>query len=60
MFGNIEFVGELFKRQMVTDNIMIQIFTSLLGNDQGNDDKVNDNTIEAALKLMTMLGLNLE
>jgi hypothetical protein len=31
LFGNIEFVGELFKLLIVTESVMKQVLSSLLG-----------------------------
>jgi hypothetical protein len=36
------------------------VFSSLLGIDQESDSNVNDNTIEAAIRLISKLGLTLE
>lgn len=60
LFGNIEFVGELFKLSIVTDMVMNQVFTSLLGIDVESDASVNDITIEAALRLVSKLGPTLD
>jgi hypothetical protein len=60
LFGNIEFVGELFKQMIVTDQVMSQVFSSLLGIGQESDQNVNDNTIEAAIRLISKLGPTLE
>jgi hypothetical protein len=60
LFGNIEFVGELFKQMLVTDLVMSQVFSSLLGIGQESDLNVNDNTIEAGLRLISKLGPTLE
>jgi len=59
LFGNIEFVGELHKRQLITDIVLQTIFNNLLGIGLENDTNVNDNTIEAAIKLISKLGLTL-
>jgi translation initiation factor 4G len=60
LFGNIEFVGELFKQQIVTDSVMQSIFDNLLGLNLCDKKSVNDNTIEAAIKLMNKTGSTLE
>ena len=56
LFGNIEFVGELFKQSIVTDQIMNKVLSSLVGLETEQHSKVNDNTVEAAIKLITKLG----
>jgi hypothetical protein len=60
LFGNIEFVGELFKLNIVTDTVLNQVFISLLGIGVQDDSNINDNTIEAAIKLMNKVGHTLE
>lgn len=56
-FGNIEFVGELFKFGLVTESILYSIFESLLGI---GCYTVTEVTIDAALKLINKLGSKLE
>lgn len=60
LFGNIEFVGELFKEMIVSDMVMNQVFNSLLGINIVEVGSVNDNTIEAAIRLISNVGLTLE
>lgn len=60
LFGNIEFVGELVKASLVTEQIMQSVFNNLLGIDLETDSGVNDNTCEAAIRLITKLGITLE
>jgi len=60
LFGNIEFVGELIKASIVTDQIMQSVFFSLLGIEQATDTSVNDNTCEAAIRLISKLGITLD
>ena len=60
LFGNIEFVGELFKLYIITEQVMQQVLSSLLGIGTQSDHTVNDNTVEAAIKLMTNIGITLE
>ena len=44
----------------MTEVIMESIFGSLLGINTDSDTNVNDNTIEAAIKLVSKLGLTFE
>jgi hypothetical protein len=60
LFGNIEFVGELYKSQIVNDNVISQVFSSLLGIKQQSDESLNENTFEAALRLISKLGPTFE
>ena len=55
LFGNIEFVGELFKEQLLSDGIMKFIFESLLKIDSFTDD-----SIEAAIKFIEKVGPTIE
>ncbi|XP_024515440.1 eukaryotic translation initiation factor 4G-like [Selaginella moellendorffii] len=52
MLGNIRFIGELYKESMLTERIMHQCITSLLGEYQSPDEE----NIEALCKLMTTIG----
>ena len=45
LFGNIDFVGELYKELLISDVILTSIFENLLGIDQHTDSGVNDMTI---------------
>ena len=59
LFGNLDFVGELYREGLVSDVILASIFESLLGfNRQVNE--VTDTTIDAALKLINKLGSKME
>jgi hypothetical protein len=60
LFGNIEFVGELFKFQIVTETIFVSVLESLLGTGIGDDQNINDNTIEAAIRLINSNGLTID
>ena len=55
MFGNVEFVGELFRRRILPKTILVNIFELLLGLKE-NDSKTDDLTVEAAIKLMNKVG----
>jgi hypothetical protein len=56
LFGNIDFVGELYKELLISDVILTSIFENLLGIDQQTTSEVTDITIEAALILINKLG----
>lgn len=60
LFGNIDFVGELYKERLISDTILTSIFESLLGIDQLSTNAVSDITIDAALKLINKLGKKME
>ena len=58
MFKNIDFCGELNKNRIVSDSTLWSIFDGLIGlstQEEKNID-VNDNTVEAALKLINRIG----
>jgi len=60
LFGNIDFVGELYSFGLLSENVLNSIFTSLLGIDTTNTtNSVSDITIDAALKLVNKLGSNM-
>ena len=56
LFGNIDFVGELYKKSMLSEGILKSVFVNLLGMQSTNTGQVNDDTIEAAIKILTKLG----
>ena len=60
LFGNIDFVGELYKELLISDVILTSIFENLLGLDQQTTSGVTDITIDAALKLINKLGQKME
>ena len=60
LFGNIDFVGELYKELLISDVILTSIFENLLGIEQQSDSSVNDMTIDAALTLINKLGKKME
>ena len=60
LFGNIDFVGELYKELLISDVILTSIFENLLGIDQQSTSAVSDITIDAALQLINKLGKKLE
>jgi hypothetical protein len=60
LFGNIDFVGELYKEAIISDTILCSIFENLLGFDVTSTTGVTDITIDAALKLISKLGKRME
>lgn len=60
LFGNIQFVGDLFEKRLMSDYVICLVFTDLLGVDNLDDSNINDNTIEAALKLINKIGKTLD
>ena len=60
LFGNIDFVGELYKELLISDVILTSIFENLLGIDTQSDSSVTDMTIDAALTLINKLGKKME
>lgn len=62
LLGNIDFVGELYKEQLLSDSIINSIFECLLGYGESGDiyQEYNDNTIEASLKLINKIGHTME
>ncbi|CAA3024597.1 eukaryotic translation initiation factor 4G isoform X1 [Olea europaea subsp. europaea] len=52
MLGNIRLIGELYKKRMLTERIMHECITKLLGQDQNPDEE----NIEALCKLMSTIG----
>lgn len=51
--GNIRFIGELFKQQMLTVNIMLRCINILL-------DNKDEDSLECLCKLLTTIGKDLE
>eukprot|EP00123_Amoebidium_parasiticum_P015127 comp22798_c0_seq2/m.35745 comp22798_c0_seq2/g.35745 ORF comp22798_c0_seq2/g.35745 comp22798_c0_seq2/m.35745 type:complete len:1210 (-) comp22798_c0_seq2:692-4321(-) len=63
MFGNIKFIGELFKRHMLTEKIMHECVKQLLSADKraGNDKKLpSEEAIECLTKLLSTVGKMLD
>ena len=56
--GNIQFVGELFRRKLLQESIIISVFDMLLGVEAQEDhlSLINDNTVEGAVVLMEKIG----
>ena len=53
LHGIIEFVGELFRRHIVSESTLVGVFESLF-------DPVTDFTVEAAIILMNKVGYDFE
>jgi len=62
LFGNIEFCGELYKHRILAESTLWSVFDGLLGLNTGEkaNKSINDNTVEAAIKLITKLGPNID
>lgn len=57
LFGNVKFVGELNRRNLLQESIIISVFNSLLGaSDPNQRESVNDDTVEGATVLMNKIG----
>ena len=52
MLGNIRLIGELYKKKMLTERIMHECITTLLGQDQNPDEE----DVESLCKLMSTIG----
>lgn len=63
LFGNIDFVGELYKKGIISDGIIKSVFVCLLGIKDDTisqeNNEINDDTIEAGIALMNKLGADL-
>jgi len=57
LFGNIDFIGELYRNYLLPERIIFQIFGNLLGLDEQNP---NEETLEAALNLINKVGSELQ
>lgn len=55
MFGNNEFVGELYRRKLLAEQTLSHVFESLLGLSELNSD-VDDLVVEGAINLMDKVG----
>jgi hypothetical protein len=62
LYGNIEFCGDLHRHKILADATLWSVFEGLLGlsTGQGINKSVNDNTVEAALRLITKLGPSID
>jgi hypothetical protein len=55
LFGNIEFVGELYRRKLLPELTLVAVFDSLLGISEINDS-IDDLVIEGSINLMEKVG----
>lgn len=55
LYGNLDFIGELYRRKMLSDAVLISVISSLLGTTDLNME-INDQNIEGATKLMNKVG----
>lgn len=61
LFGNMEFVGELFRRRILPVSTLLMIFGSLLSiTSETNKIGIDDLTVEAAINLMNKVGPRFE
>ena len=54
LFGNADFVGELYRRKLLPHLTMISVFGSLLGMNELED--YDDLSVEGAINLMNKVG----
>ena len=59
LYGNLEFVGELFRRKILPETVLISVFQGLLGMSEINDI-IDDLGVEGAVQLMNKVGLEFE
>lgn len=59
LFGNMEFVGELYRRKILPIQTLLIIFQSLLGISETNTT-IDDLVVEAAINLMNKVGQKFE
>ena len=55
LFGNNEFVGELFRRKILPESTLCHVFEALLGLSELNSE-VDDLIVEGAINLMDKVG----
>jgi len=60
LFGNLQFIGELYRRKILSQNIIDSVFESLLEIDSNSDNKINDLVVEGAINLMNKAGQQYE
>jgi len=60
MLGNVKFIGELFKQQLLKEKIMHECVKLLLGSLDDSNAVPDDESIEAAAKLFLTIGKQLE
>lgn len=59
LFNNIRFIGELYRRNLLFESIIIDVSKKLLGL-MGDIKSVTDDTVEGAVKLMEKIGYLLD
>lgn len=59
LFNNIKFIGELYRRTLLFESIIIDVSKKLLGL-KGDINSVTDDTVEGAEKLMEKIGYLLD
>lgn len=57
LFGNIEFVGELYRRKLLPEATLVTVFDSLLGI---SENTIDDLVLEGSINLMEKVGKNFE
>lgn len=55
LFNNVKFIGELFRRNLLVEPIIVCIFEQLL-----NSADVNNDTVEGAINLIEKVGSSLD
>lgn len=62
LFGNIEFCGDLQKQRILSEITLWSVFEGLIGTStkEKKNSSVNDNTVDAALKLISKLGQSID
>lgn len=59
LYGNLDFVGELYRRKILPETILNTVFESLLGMGDMNDT-ISDLVVEGAINLMNKVGKTYE
>ncbi len=59
LFGNVDFVGELYRRKILPETVLVSVFSSLLGINDASS-QIDDLSVEGAISLMTKVGENYE
>jgi hypothetical protein len=55
LFGNIDFIGELYKENLLPEKVVMMVQMSLLGADV-KPDKMTEESLEAGLNFITKIG----
>lgn len=59
LYGNLDFVGELYIRKILPESVIISVFKSLLGISELSQT-TDDLSVEGAINLMNKVGQNFE